>query len=487
MDGECVKKEEAGGIYVCEGNSPNGGMCLPVCDNDDACFEGTRCVGEVCVPISLAPTSVVIDPDTRYQTLIGFGAAFAFDEDTLYNHPSRDDLFDVLFDESGFDAIRIRNRFDGTNADSLSITAELIAEAADRIGRPPTLLLMSGSPPAELKANGDLFCQNGDATCTLTRNDAGDFDYAGYAEYWRSSLEAYEAAGIHPKYVSMQSHPNWVPPEDGGAETSRFLPLEGTTYLADSDGNMVQVELPGYRQALVAVQAEVQSVGSYEFVGPEVGTPATALDYTGALPGDLLGAYAIHFYGIDAEDVDVAALEMLREAAEAADKPILQSEMQADGLETAVLVHYALTAAGASMYLHQQFIAPPDADPWLALVAADDETIEPNANYHALAHFARATDAGWQRVKSEVAEGELLVSTWFAPDDDAFSIVFVNPSSQAIEAEVMMPEEYADALTGSAMTRTVFSGDERSADVGELAEDHLVQLPAKSALTISNR
>jgi hypothetical protein len=47
---------------------------------------------------------------------------------------------------------------------------------------------------------------------------------------------------------------------------------------------------------------------------------------------------------MDATAVDVAALEAIRDLAEQRDRPVFQTEMQAEGLETAILIHHALTA-----------------------------------------------------------------------------------------------------------------------------------------------
>lgn len=477
---ECIAGSEDGAIAACEGSIPNYGMCLPRCADND-CPSGLKCVAEVCVPLPAATAEVSIDPSTRYQSLIGFGASFAFDEDTLFNHPLRDELFDLMFLDSGFDTLRLRNRFTGGNQDEFAITAELYAEVADRLGRNPTVFLSSGSPPAQLKENGDNFCSNSDVNCRLIRDDAGNFDYPGYAEYWRASLETYEQVGIHPDYVSMQSHPNWIPSDAGNGESSRFLPVEGTTLVTNADGEMVEAEFPGYQEALSAVQSAAASVGSYDFAAPEtLGNVSTALEFMKALDPSGLGALAMQFYGVNVDD-----LKDLREAAEQAEKPFIQSEVPGNGLETAQLVHNALVLAGASAYLHTQFIAGMDSAEGSALIRTDDETIEPNSNYHALAHFARATGPGWSRVDGTVDDNKLLISAWLSPDEDALTVILVNPSADPFEAELKLPKTYTELLSGGSVTRTVFEGDERSADLGELQADHIVRLPAGSIVTVT--
>ena len=483
---ECIAAPEHGAIAACDGSAPNYGICLPRCEMG-ACPEGLKCVADVCVPLPTVTSRVNIDPVTRYQSLIGFGASFSFDEDTLFNHPLRDELFDMLFSEAGFDMIRLRNRFDGDNQADFSITAELYDEVVERLGRKPTIFLSSGSPPAELKENGDTFCRDNDVNCRLIRDDSGNFDYAGYAEYWRSSLETYEDYGIHADYVSIQSHPNWVPPESSGGESARFLPVEGTTDITNADGETVEAEFPGYQEALAAVRDAVSDLGSFNFGAPEtLGSLATALNFTSSLDPDSFDTFAVQFYGVDPQ-VDAEELEALRLASEQAEKPVIQTEIQVSGLITASLVHHALVSAGASAYLHQQFIGPLDSSPALALIRQDDETIEPNTNYYALAHYARATAPNWSRVGGTTDDNHLLISAWLSPGEDELTVILVNPSDEPIEAELSLPEAFADLLAGGSVTRTVFDGDERSADLGELQADQVVRLPAGSIMTVTTK
>jgi hypothetical protein len=253
----CIVATEDGARAVCDGQTPNHGLCLPRCENTP-CEAGLRCIAGVCVPALTPPALVSIDPDVKHQTLLGFGASLAYDENAVATHPERDALLDAMFAQSGFSMIRIRNQFEGIHEDELAVTRQLISEAEARLGRRPTLFLTSGSPPAALKANGHRYCDNADPNCTLVRGTDGGFDYAGFAEFWRASLETYEGAGLTPDYVSIQNHPQWVPPESG-LEACRFLPEEGTAQVTLSDGSTVEVECPGYVEALTAVMSATAS------------------------------------------------------------------------------------------------------------------------------------------------------------------------------------------------------------------------------------
>ncbi len=483
--GSCIRRAEVGAVAVCDGQPPSTGLCLARC-GVDSCAEGSKCVAEVCVP-AVAPTArISVDPSVQHQALIGFGASLAYDEDAIAGHPAKEALLDALFTDAGFEIIRIRNRFDGGNAGELDVAAELIAEAAARLGAQPTIYLSSNSPPASLKANGNLFCSNSDVTCTLSRNMGGAFDYAGFAQHWRASLQAYEQAGIRPDYVSIQNGPDWLPPGPSGLEACRFLPEQGTTSVTLPDGSTVDAEFPGYVEALDAVIAATTADGPYAFVAPEVGSVVMMSSYVAPLDPSTVEALTVHFYTTDPAAPDLPLLESLATLGSDFQKPVMQSEMQAGGLDTALLVHQAVTTGGAAAYLHLQFVAPPDLDEKLALVSLDTGTFETRPNYHALAHYARGTEAGWLRVDAVSDADALLSSAWVSAGGDALTVVLVNSGLEAVDAEVDVPALASALLDTAQVARTTFDGSERSVLLGPLPADHVVRLPAHSVVTVSS-
>ncbi len=475
--GSCVPTTDAGAIALCDGQTPSGGMCLAHCDEDTACPKGASCVAGVCAPSPEASAHVSVDPETQHQTLIGFGASVAYNEDAIVQHPDKEALFDAMFSESGFEVLRFGNRFDGTNPDALQATAEIIAAAESRLGSAPTLFMTSGSPPPELKANGDRYCSNADADCTLVRDAAGGFDYAGFAEYWRTTLEAYETAGIHPDFVSIQNNTDWIPGEGESAEACRFLPQEGTTMVTPPEG-----EFPGFDQALAAVRSAVGD--QYGFTAAEAGSPVMVGGYVDALAPADFNAVAFHLFGMDPQSIDVPQFESLRSIGEETGKPVIQSEMQADGLGTAILAHYSLTVANVAAYLQQSF-AWPDAQEDGTLIRLNTDGFETLSAYHALAHFARSTDPGWVRVDAANDEGPLLSSAWLSPDEASLTIILVNPEDSAVNAEISAPAPFDAFLAGAGVTRTVFGGVERSADLGPLSAERVVRVPGGAMVTIA--
>ncbi len=482
--GSCVPATDEGAIALCDGQTPSEGMCLARC-GDVACPNGSSCVAGVCSPLLEASVHVDVAPEVQHQALVGVGASLAYNEDIIVDHPNKAALYDVMFAESGLDVIRLRNRFEGDNQDSLQITSEIVSEATGRLGRTPTLFMTSGSPPAALKANGDRYCSNSDPLCTLARDMDGGFDYAGFAEYWRSSLEAYATVGIEPDYVSLQNNTDWIPPDADGPEACRFLPEEGTGTVTTPDGD-VTAEFAGFAPALAAVMSATSSLpAQYSFTGAEAGSPVMVKGYADALADADYGALAFHLFGIDPSAVDTAQLEYLRSLSEEAGKPILQSEMDARGLDAAILTHYTLTVANAAAYIQQAFVAPSLDEATSAIIGVDGEMIQTLPTYHALAHFARSTDPGWLRVDASGDSSELLSSAWLSPDEQAVTVVLVNPGASAVVAEVAVSEAYSALLEGARVTRTVFDGVERSAELGQLADNRVVRVPAHAVLTIA--
>ena len=356
--GSCRSADDSAAVAACNGQAPTGGFCLASCA-EEGCPAGAECVAGVCLAALESTAHVEIDSAVRHQTLIGFGASLSYDERAIVDHPRKEALFDAMFDESGFDVVRVRNTYEPDSSndnEAIDLVAEIVAAATARLGRTPSLFLQSASPPASLKVNGDRFCSGADVDCTLVRNAEGAYDYAAYAAYWRASLEAYEAADLHPDFVSVQNHPDWISPHDVAIEACRFLPEEGSTTVTLPDGSEVQASFPGYAEALDAVRNATSDLADYVFAATETAGPPLVSDYSPTLNTDEYGAIAFNLYGIEPDDVDVAALASVADLAASVSKPVLQTEMQEDGLGTAILTHHAVVPANASAYLELQFV-----------------------------------------------------------------------------------------------------------------------------------
>lgn len=483
--GECIQVADHGAVALCNGLTPQAPLCLQRCD-DASCPNGSLCVAGICSPARDASVTVSIDPSSTAQELIGFGASISYDGDAILAHPQKSALYDAMFSDSGLDIIRLRSRWNGDNPEYLADASEIIAEATARMENAPLVFLSSSSPAPSLKANGVRFCPQLDPDCTLVRDIDGEFDYAAFGDYWRTTLAAYEAEGVTPDFLSIQNNPDWLPAYEEGGEACRFLPEEGTEEVTLSDGTTVVAEFPGYVNALSAVREAIEPLGkSYTFVAPDAGNLGALVPYTDALASGTYDIIGYHLFGSHPPNVPFDELAELKSFSEATGLPHMQTEMGANGLETAILTHHTFVTAGGAAYLQNQFVAQGLDQSGGSPIGSDGEIFEIQPVYHALAHFARSTDPGWLLAAANDDSEDVLSSAWVSPDGSELTIVLVNQSDEYSDVEIAAPASWDAALRTASVTRTVFNGVERSADLGSLARDRVLRIPGRSVITIA--
>jgi glucuronoarabinoxylan endo-1,4-beta-xylanase len=481
---DCVPAADEGAVALCSGDRPTSlGMCLLRCGEED-CAPGTSCVAGVCAPLRTPTVRVAVDESVRFQTLVGIGAGIGYLFDAIAEHPRKAAMFDAMFADSGFTVLRLRNRYGQAGEEDLSSTSEMVAAAAERLGQPPLIILDSASPPPALKANGSNWCEDEPEACTLTRRPDGSFDYAGFAAHWRASLEAYASAGVFPDYVSIQNNPDWSPPLGNANEACRFLPTEGTATVATDAGD-VEIEYPGYAQALEAVRGELVQLASVpKFNAPDTTSIDAVSDYVAELelaPGD---AIAHHLYESDPSALDLAEFTDLAELGQARGSPLFQTEIAADAMDTAVLMHATLAIENAVAYVQNGFVeydSSDDPDP-VALIHATTDDFTIGDTYHAMRQYSAHIAPGWTRVSADADDGDLLVSAWTSPAADTLVVVLTNPGAEDLTVQL---ETGAAVSRDSSVVRTTLGGIERSAELGELAAEGIVTVPAQALVTVT--
>jgi O-glycosyl hydrolase len=427
----------------------------------------------------------MVDTSTRFQTLVGFGAGVAYTDDEIVRHPRKAALYQAMFADLGSDVLRLRNRYGSTDP-NLASFAEIVTAAAESLGRKPTVLVTSFSPPAALKANGSPQCAGNPETCTLTRLAGGGFDYAAFATHWRGSVEAYANAGIPPDYIGLQNNPNWVPDASAAVDACKFLPTEGTATVSTDSGD-VEVAYPGFAPALAAVAAELANLSSApRIMAPETSDYQSVAEYLSSLDSSSVAAIAHHLYGTDPAAVDTTALANTGQLGRQYQLPIFQSEMQAEGFETALLMHDALAVEGVSVYVQAGFAESASSltGNSRALIAMGTADFTIQLPYHAMRHYSRHTDPGWVRVAAESTATDLLASAWLSPAEDALTVVLLN--SGLTEVDVKM-DAGQTRWTSSQVTRTAFEGVERSAELGAVPAQGVVRVPSHAILTVALR
>jgi O-glycosyl hydrolase len=485
LQGSCVRADESGAIAQCGGSQPPApGLCLPRCEGGSDCGRGQACVAGTCSPLATASVEVAVDVDARHQELVGFGASIAYGEGQITGHAQQAELYKEIFGKLGLDVLRFRNRYGHAGDDDLTTAGELVAAGSATAGRPLTVFLSSWSPPPALKANGALLCSGNVQTCTLSKTPAGAFDYAGLADHWLASLTAYAKVGLVADYVGIQNNPDWLPSSAETLEACRFLPTEGTISVP-SGLTTVKVSYPGLAEAQAATLAAFSSLPNRpKLLAPESSGFDSVAEYLPSLDPAKTDALAHQLYGVNPTAPDLAGLAAMGKLVSQYGRPAFVTEMQADGFGTALMIHYATVVEGASAYL-QAALTGSGSGPLAntqALVGINLGTFTLQDPYHAMRHFAAHTDPGWTRIDATAVSGSgLLASGWLSPSGQDLTLILINTRRVELNVQLKLP----GAWSTSDVTRSVFSGVERSAALGTLSTQGVVRIPSDSVVTVA--
>lgn len=436
---------------------------------------------------------IVVDPSVSHQTLVGFGAAVAYQPHLLSGR--NDDIYQVLFVDSGLDILRLGNWYQNDNATNMNTTAPLNDSAqvqivrkatAARGGTPPIILMSSWSPPAYLKSNGmtrPRFNAGATAVPGTLAQSGGGYAYAAYADWWVRGLAAYATQGVEPDYVSIQNEPDFY---TAGWETCLWGPSEGAI--------LEGIATAGYGQALDAVHRAVQAsdlATKPVLVGPETTgfRDDVVQKYLAHMDLSQIGAIAHHLYGTteDNPDPDWFADDMrgLAKAAAAAGRPTFMTEYSPNVptmFDTAWLIQNALTIEGVSAYIWWELIWSPTPPTGLVTIPSSSPTSPYTINdtYYALKHFARFTDPGWVRVAARSTLSVVRASAFVSPDRSRLTLVLLNT-----DAKDRLVALDAGGLGAGTMTVYRTSGaSERMAEVSLEADGRLL-LPSRSIATVT--
>ena len=438
--------------------------------------------------------SVTVDSSVTHQTLEGFGAATAYQSYLLAGRT--DDIFQVLFVDSGLDILRLGNWYQNQGQTDTTTTpfsdndeVQIVQKAtAARGGTPPKILMSSWTPPAYLKSNGVTKPPFGSGTSvpagTLIQN-GGAYDYADFGDWWARSLQAYAAAGVVPDWVSIQNEPDFFTSQ---WETCVFGPTEGAT--------VAGVPAAGYGQALDAVSGAIQAASLASppvLLGPETtGYSGNIVQqYLNGLDPSKLGGIAHHLYGSTEDnpgpDTFNGSLRNLASSDAAEGLPTFMTEYSPNAptmFDTAWLINNALTVENASAYLYWELVWS-NSTPATGLVTiANPSSSAPytiNDLYYALKHFARWTDPGWVRVDATSSVSAVRTSAFVSPDGTSLTLVLLNTSSSQDHMVSVSPGAFPFG------TLTVYrtSGDNERTTVVTPESDGSIALPARAIATVT--
>lgn len=426
--------------------------------------------------------TVTVTPATTYQTLEGFGAAVAWYQGNLTAHSKKAEIYQAAFADLGLDILRFRNTYQRGGTGPLSVTdeKEILDEATASLGRRPKVLLTSWSPPSTLKANGKESC-TGEATCTLKKTD-GLFAYAEFATYWLDSVNAYNAAGVAPDFISIQNEPDFTP---SSWEGCKFEAEESSAY-------------PGYGKALSQVKTKLASLASPPaLIGPEtLGVHyGRVTNYMAQITASDLYGVAHHIYESGGDgvwdwrdpgpDSYITPMKNARSAAGAL--PIFQTEFQTDedngtegGFETAWLIHNSLAEEGVSAWLYWDLVW--DKSGLIALSGTSSYTLRDQ--YFSLRHYARYTDPGYVRVDARSTDPNVRVTAFRSADGTKLTLVVLNVGSN----DKTVGFDFGSfSPSSSEVYRTIFrpGSSEQWAAHPRVDQGAKLTLPSRSVATIA--
>lgn len=394
---------------------------------------------------------------TPHQTIVGFGGAEAFYASYLDNHPNESQIMKALFDPVdglGITFLRLQNNYynyNGSNASSFDPDNSAIVTAAmTALGAKPTILMSSWTPPANLKSNNSINgctgVTNGNCTSgfgTLAQV-SGAYNYAGFAQFWLSSLQAYATQGVTPDYISIQNEPDFP----ATYVACLFNPTEAP---ADLYGGTSQ-SYASYGLAFDATYKAINASGALSSVPQMIGPESFSLYNVQALltqvPANELAVVAHHLYNVSSYGgnpaTQVSPMTTLNTNYPTALK--FETEYyQTPGFYNAIDIHNALTQANDNAYLYWGLAWPSTLTNGVSSdqagllyidnpFAAQSTWAFPtgwtyNDSYYTLKHYSYFIRPGYIRYDATVDNPDEDVSVFQSPDPQTTVFVVLNTST----------------------------------------------------------
>ncbi len=453
---------------------------------------------------------------TPNQTIMGFGGAEGFYGSYVDNHPNEAQIMKALYDPVaglGITFLRLQNNYynyNGTNATTFDPdNSKLVQEATTALGSAPTILLSAWTPPASLKSNGSV---NGCTTTDSNGNCTGGFgtlaqvngayNYAGYGQFWVSSLQAYAAMGVTPNYISIQNEPDFP----ASYVACLFNPTEAPAQLYTSTQSYAS-----YGKAFDATYQAIHASGALtkvpQMIGPESFSLYNAQALLQEVPANELAAVAHHLYNVSSYGGNPAN-QVNPMTTLAADYPTslkFETEyFQTPGFYNAIDIHHALTVENDNVYLYWGLTWPSTLANGVAtdqqgLLYVDNPFASQstwaypsgwtyNDAYYTMKHYSYFIRPGYVRYNATVTNADEDISVYQSPDGKTTVMVVLNTSGTA--TDTLGLDLSSVTYTNSSVYRSSFAtpitsaGAERWNNLGAYNAAQGVTLPPQSAVTI---
>ncbi len=427
--------------------------------------------------------SLDISLDKEFQTITGWGASYTWYGDWVEQNNSREQVFDWIFNDCGFNILRFRDLQmvrayggDWESTDYANRAYKLYYDAAKKRGIDPIVVVTSWGEYKEadwctLSKDAD-----GNEFYTLKKDSNGNYRYEDLAQFYVKSVQQFKDAGIPIDYYSISNEvelQQFRVDEQGNARSDGgfFLGPEETQYYCS------------YAKAYIATYKAFQKAfGS--------SAPKLLAAETMAANPELLKRYidpiirecpesvtdvAHHLYGsnLTAENFSKIADEYYGKYG------LWQTEWyNNDFFGHASVMINELINENLNAYLYWNGFWIPDDAKCLIEVGdwAPSSYVSRRGNHYIMMHFSRFIKAGYKRVGSSVRYANTKAAAFKSPDGEKLVIVALNDS----ETDETLNINLGAKVEGQEIWRTT----RRTKDVSkEIAENVYMQKTDEKAIT----
>ncbi len=423
--------------------------------------------------------TVQLNMEEVHQTITGFGASLAYYESWLTAHPNRSEIYDVIFKELSLDILRIRNAH-GYDAGMMSRVKEFVQGAEKSLGHPIDILTTSCGPPAYLKSNND---KNNGGTLKYSVVDGKvKFDYAGFANWWKESMDEYNSNGIIPTYIGIQNEPDWK----ASYESCLLRPSEVITS---------KDTIAGYNKALDAVyDTLMQLENAPKFLSPEcIGIGYNAVEnYVNAL--DLSKLYGIghHLYhGAESGTVEgdpFTSLNYSKVGKFHPEVPHFQTEYsRADWYSLAAMMFQSLEQESVTAFLYWDLIWSEGGlvnlhFPWDRSRWTNSKGYNRTKDFYVFKHYSAFIHPGWKRIGTSLKSEQIKTTAFISSTEDSATFIAINRSlTDSVKIRLQIPGYKINDAKAFTTTENI------DFVISDYWADTLINLPPKSVNTIDLR
>ena len=440
-----------------------------------------------------APTEKALDPSYKkvsfdimeqYQTIDGFGAAYTWYSDWLFQCDDLEGAYDALFKDAKLSILRFKNEYEYNREDYASNAATMVKyyEAAKKraaeYGVEPLVLMSCWSPPRFLKRDNDISGKS-----TLKKDENGNYCYEEYADWWAEAIEYYQAQGLKIDYICIQNEVDFAADYDG----CRLDPIESEEYAS-------------YVKAHLAVYKELKERfgdAAPKMLGPDSMSCvySTINFYMRELLNtepDCVAGLAHHLYVGGDNFINLMDLNSYYK-----DLKKWQSEFYAsNALKCANLINDCMVYENANAYLY-----------WSGTWADENTTFEAGylmgiklgranwindtgwrlaGDYYAMKHFSQFVMPGYVRIKCNSKDIQVSSSAFMNDDASKIAVVLINNSDEEKKYQ-LEGKDYR--IEDSRVYQSIFgdeclSDEQCFMDLGSLGAQNELVLPPKSVTTI---